>query len=302
MYTMPSVSIAASMIRPFIPSLHPLHSTVDSSTQLPVTKAGVATVKANVDFVLLADSVAYHRQIHGSDEEVLSFPGNPGSLHCTPVGVRESPSVVHMPPTPHRRETYPFHDAPKVVLSQDVQQLNHAANIVRTYNMLVLQRDVIKESLQDFTDFLNLPADTELTRCFGHLREYAGRAADIQIVEDEGEPKRMTLDEVSLQNLPEKFQNARTRFNSVLSNSFIFMREKDIWIDDIKSNLEEMVGLRDDQLQTRATQSVYKQLREIPSYIEDFAVEVERLLDDIDIAKYNLEKRGVTGIIQLQLN
>lgn len=254
-----------------------------------------------VDFVVLADRVSYH-QIRGSDEEVLAIPSdgtNSSSSQFTPLRMRESPSVAYALPTPHRRESYPFHNAPKVVLSQDIQKFNKAENIIETYNILVLQRDAIKESLQDFTTFLGIPADTELTRCFGHLREYAGRLAEIQIVEDEGEPKRMTVDEVSLKNLPENFHRAQVRFNSVLSNSFTFMSMKDILIDDIKSELEEMVGLRHDQLQTRATENAYEQLRKIPSYIEDFAAEVERLLYDIEIAKYSLEKRGATGVIQL---
>ena len=195
--------------------------------------------------------------------------------------------------TPHGRQKYLF-EPPLMNLNPD----NHLSSeevqeIITIYGCIKLQRTAIRESLGAFSRELTQQESAELCASFQSLKEITGIGCEIDIVkgEGEGEPSCLSPDETAWENL-RGHRHAVVHFNSVLSNSSMFLQMKQVAIDTINAKLE---SVHRQSRKNQASKGLYEALKEIPGQIEEFAEEVERLLHDIEAAKYYLQDKEVTG-------
>ena len=205
---------------------------------------------------------------------------------------------------PHGRVLYIFAEAPVVRLprvSRSPEALALAQQIVGEYSDIVKLRRAIKDALKCFTDCLQLSEYVELTACFTALKEMAGRRARFQIEnENSAMSPMLTADGVAWENLEHHtvmhLQSARAHFQSVLTNSFVFRGIKQEKVSRITSKLQELYQPRY-QAQAQGARDMYTILKRIPEYIEGFMEEIDRFLEDVELAKPYLEDRPNTGLI-----
>ena len=194
--------------------------------------------------------------------------------------------------TPHGRQKYLFKEPPLMNLNPD----NHLSSeevqeIINIYGCIKLQRTAIRESLGAFSRELTHQESAEICASFQALKEIIGIGCEIDIVKGEGEPSRLSPDETAWENL-RGHRHAVVHFNSVLSNSSMFLQMKQVAIDNINAKLD---SVHRQSRKNQASKGLYEVLKEIPGQIEEFAEEVERLLHDIEAAKHYLQDKEVTG-------
>ncbi len=184
---------------------------------------------------------------------------------------------------------------PRVSRSPQAHAL--AQQILDEYLEVVNQRIAIKDALKAFTDHLGLPEDAELTACLTALKEMAGRRGKIQIENESlAMPLLLTTGDTAWENLAGAGHYAVTNFQSALVDSFNFRRKEQEKLNTVRTKLQEL-DKSCYQSQTQEAQDLFATLRCIPEYIEGFMEEINKFLEDVEMAKPCLEDRPSTGLI-----
>ena len=202
---------------------------------------------------------------------------------------------------PYGRTQYSFEDAPEVNLpevSRSPEVLNLAKQITKKYSEVVKHRRTIKRALTASAELLGLSVESaELSSYFQALKQPIAKESMLLLKREQGEPLRITADENALTELMQinGWHHALRNFNSALASSFMLLNMKEDAGTFIQSKLEEMGSPTHSQ--TRESQDLYKTVRNIPRYLDDFAAEIEKFLHDVNVAGPYLAGREITGLI-----
>lgn len=158
-----------------------------------------------------------------------------------------------------------------------------------------MQRSAITNSLLMFKMALGLTQEATLRSCFQQLRVSMTRTSSIELVCAADGPHKLSVSEDAWSAMDEEKQSAVKHFNAMLSSCHRFLGARELKAVDIQLKLEELQLLP----LTESRFEEFQKLKQIPSTIDRFAMEVESLLHSISRAGKVLDYHVDTQPIEL---